>query len=338
MTASRVATCARARALQAVIDLVLEQFGGLVEQIDRHQPVGEPADHLVAAPPDRREIAEIVEQAERFDRRQRVAFAAEEQAVEGHRRLVLDRPGEVGIGMRQQRHPHDVEGVAIAVVLGVKMREQLEPFRFGLVAAPDRGERLERDDHVLARHVADGVAQQDLAQAALRGGAPVVRSRGGAVVGERVRVAAQGFFQAADQHGDRRLHLGRHADGLELVDDAVGAVEIAHLDGGSQRFAQRHALQFDRQRGNRAIDVLEGGVRLRPFALAGIGDRAPDRRVELVADHADWTMSLSASSGRSSMRLATALSTVPVTSSASFLSASATSSTALASADMSRAR
>ena len=151
----------RARAaLQAVVDLVLQQFGGLVEQIDRHQPVGEPADHLVAAPPDRGEIAVIVEQAERFDRRQRVGFAAEEQAVEGHRRLVLDRPGEVGIGMHQQRHAHGVEGGAIAVVLGIKMREQLEAFRLGLVAAPDRGERLERVDHVLARHVADGVAQQ----------------------------------------------------------------------------------------------------------------------------------------------------------------------------------
>ena len=81
----------RARgALQAVVDLVLQQFGRLVEQIDRHQPVGEPADHLVAAPADRRQLAEIVEQAERLDRRQRVALAGEEQAVEGRRRLVLD--------------------------------------------------------------------------------------------------------------------------------------------------------------------------------------------------------------------------------------------------------
>ena len=37
------------RALQTVIDLVLQQFGRLVEQIDLHQPVGELADHLVAA-------------------------------------------------------------------------------------------------------------------------------------------------------------------------------------------------------------------------------------------------------------------------------------------------
>ena len=81
----------RARgALQAVVDLVLQQLGRLVEQIDRDQPVGEPADHLVAAPADRRQLAEIVEQAERLDRRQRVALAGEEQRVEGRRRVVLD--------------------------------------------------------------------------------------------------------------------------------------------------------------------------------------------------------------------------------------------------------
>ena len=63
MTASRVATCARAAPLQAVVDLVLEQFGRLVEQVDRDQPVGEPADHLVAAAADRGQLADIVEQA-----------------------------------------------------------------------------------------------------------------------------------------------------------------------------------------------------------------------------------------------------------------------------------
>jgi hypothetical protein len=60
----------RARgALQAVVDLVLQKLGALVEQIDRDQPLGELADHLVAAPSDRGELAEIVEQAERIDRR-----------------------------------------------------------------------------------------------------------------------------------------------------------------------------------------------------------------------------------------------------------------------------
>ena len=85
------------RALQAVVDLVLQQLGRLVEQVDRDQPVGELADHLVAAPADRRQVAEIVEQAERLDRRQRVALAAEEQRVERLRRLVLDAARHVRV-------------------------------------------------------------------------------------------------------------------------------------------------------------------------------------------------------------------------------------------------
>ena len=39
------------RSLQAVIDLVLQEFAGLIEQIGREQPISEPADHFVAAPP-----------------------------------------------------------------------------------------------------------------------------------------------------------------------------------------------------------------------------------------------------------------------------------------------
>ena len=128
------------------------------------------------------------------------------------------------------------------------------------------------------------VAQHDLAQAALRGGRPVARIRGGAVGGERVLGAAEAFGQPAGQHRDRRLQLGRHADGLELVEHAVGAAEIADLDRGAQRVLQRHALQFERQRADRALDVLEAVARLRPFALAGIGERAPERRIVLVAD------------------------------------------------------
>ena len=57
-----------------MIDLILQQLGGLIEQIDRHQAVGKPADHLVAAGADRRELAEIVEQSQRIDRRHGVAF------------------------------------------------------------------------------------------------------------------------------------------------------------------------------------------------------------------------------------------------------------------------
>ena len=39
-----------------MIDLVLQQVGGLVEQVDRNQPIGQPPDHLVAAIADRSSI------------------------------------------------------------------------------------------------------------------------------------------------------------------------------------------------------------------------------------------------------------------------------------------
>ena len=64
------------RAFEALVDLVLQELGGLVEQIDRNEALGEPADHLVAAPADRRQLAELEEHAERVDRRQIVALRA----------------------------------------------------------------------------------------------------------------------------------------------------------------------------------------------------------------------------------------------------------------------
>ena len=120
------------------------------------------------------------------------------------------------------------------------MREQLEPLGFDFVAAPDRGEHFERVDRLLARHVAGGIAQQDLVQTPVRGVTPIGRNRGGMIAGERLRGAAQGFFHAADQHRDLRLHLRRQAERGQFVEDAVGAVEIAHFDRGSERLAQRH--------------------------------------------------------------------------------------------------
>jgi hypothetical protein len=77
------------RALQPLVDLVLQQFAGLIEQVDRDQPVGEAADHLVAAPPDRRQFAIFVEHPERIDRRKIVALRAEKQLREQRRRRVL---------------------------------------------------------------------------------------------------------------------------------------------------------------------------------------------------------------------------------------------------------
>ena len=70
------------RAFQPVVDLILQEFAGLIEQIDRDQPIREPADHFVAAPADRRQFAKFVEQPERVDRRQVVALRSRGRAAQ----------------------------------------------------------------------------------------------------------------------------------------------------------------------------------------------------------------------------------------------------------------
>ena len=82
--------------------------------------------------------------------------------------------------------------------------------------------------------------------------------------------------------------VGSSSGGTPMVSNSlsirVGAVEVAHLDRRAQRLAQRHALQLDRQRADGGVDVLEAVARLGPVALPRIGDGAPERRVELIAD------------------------------------------------------
>ena len=207
----------------------------------------------------------------------------------------------------------------------------------GLVAAPDGGQRFEFGDDVLALEIAERVAQRDLAQPPLRRGRTIPRIRRRPVGRERILAAAHALGQPADEHGNRRLHLARHADGLEVVELVGGAGEIADLDRRAHLVPERNPLQLDRQGGDRRFDALEAVARLRPFALARIGERAPQRRVVLVAD-AGLARSLSASSGRFIITSATARSTLAETSSSGGRSsASATSSTPLASGYMSRA-
>ena len=54
------------RAFEAVVDLVLQELGGLIQEIDGDQAVRQPPDHLVAAAADRRQLAEFVEHREDF--------------------------------------------------------------------------------------------------------------------------------------------------------------------------------------------------------------------------------------------------------------------------------
>ena len=326
----------RARgALQAVVDLVLQQLGGLVEQIDRNQPLGEPADHLVAAPADRGELAEIVEQAERVDRRQRVALAGEEQRVEGLGRLVLDAARQRRVtDSARQRHAHDVERVAVAVFLGVKPRQHLQRLDLGLVAAPGGGEHLQLADDVGLLGLAERIAQRDLAQPPLRRRRPVVRGGGETIGRERVLRAADAFGHAPGQHRHRGLDARPTAPMvLKSFSRFAGVGEIADLDRGAQRVLQRHPLQFERQ-ARRARPRRRGRRRAPPPICPG--GQAPARATAARRSGCrprGLARSFCAASTRPSMMLATARSTSGAGSSAvGRSSAMAVSSTALASA------
>ena len=186
--------------------------------------------------------------------------------------------------MRGKRAAHDIERVAIAAVDGVEPRQHLQCLDLGLVAAPDGGQRLQLRNDVVALEIVECVAQQGLAQLPLCRGAPVPGIGCRLVSRERVLVAANALGEPADQHRHRRLELMRHADGLEIVELAGSGGEIADFDGRAHLFLERDSLQLDRQRRHGGIGALEAVARLRPFALLGVGERPPQRRIVLIAD------------------------------------------------------
>ena len=75
--------------VEPVVHLVLQQLGGLVEQVHVHQPARHAPDHLVPVGADRRQLAEVGEQGQRLDRLQGIGAAVEEQ--------VLERLAQVGL-------------------------------------------------------------------------------------------------------------------------------------------------------------------------------------------------------------------------------------------------
>ncbi len=113
----------RARgALQPAVDLILQQFAGLVEQIDRDQPVREPADHFVAAPPDRRQFTKLIEYPERVDRRKIVALRTEKQLRKQVRCRVLGLPRCFRIGLQPGRGLGRRKRLAVVSDLGIDPR------------------------------------------------------------------------------------------------------------------------------------------------------------------------------------------------------------------------
>ena len=186
--------------------------------------------------------------------------------------------------MRHERDLHQVEFVAIATLLAVEAREQLQRLGLGLVAAPARGEFLEALDRVLALHLADRMPQRDLAQLAARGGRTRRRLRCRVIERQRIADAADPLGDAALQHVELGRQFWRDRQRLQLVQPVGGIVEVAHLDRGAQRLLAHLALQFRRQRRDRGVERPEAVARFDPLALLRERDRAPQRRIVAIAD------------------------------------------------------
>ena len=130
-------------ALQPLVDLVLQQFGGLVEQVDGGQPVRQPPDHFVAAPADRRQFAKLVEHRERVDRLHVVALRAEKELGEQRGRRILALPRQFGIGLHPRRGLGRGQRVGIAAGFGVDLGQHVQRLQLDRVAAPGDRQRLE---------------------------------------------------------------------------------------------------------------------------------------------------------------------------------------------------
>jgi hypothetical protein len=84
-----------------------------------------------------------------------------------------------------------MEGFAVTPVLGVEMRQNLQGFDFGVVAAPECGQRLKLGNDIRPLHVAQLVTRQDVIEAPARGEDAVARFGSGMIGGKRLLVVPQ---------------------------------------------------------------------------------------------------------------------------------------------------
>ncbi len=101
---------------------------------------------------------------------------------------------------------------------------------------------------------------------------------------ERVLVVPERLGEPAAQHRYRRPGRRRHTDDVEFAAAPGGSGIVLDLKGGTHRLQRHDRLQFQRQRGDGEIDVLEFLPRVGPFALTGIGQPLPQLRIVIVAD------------------------------------------------------
>jgi hypothetical protein len=79
------------RAGQALVDLVLEEIGRLVEQVEFDEAVCEAPDDLVPAPTDGRQLLEVEVERQGLDAGELAAFGAQQQLLQELARILLQR-------------------------------------------------------------------------------------------------------------------------------------------------------------------------------------------------------------------------------------------------------
>ena len=121
------------------------------EKIHRHEPVGHAPDHLVAVGADRRQVDEIVEQAERLDRRHGIRLALEEQVDEGGAHVVLRLPRHILVEEVLAGDLQRQESLAPVLLLEIKRTETAQRAQLQIVAAPAIAQMLESCDGGVAR-------------------------------------------------------------------------------------------------------------------------------------------------------------------------------------------
>ncbi len=242
----------RARStLQPLVDLILQEFAGLVEQIDRDQPIGEMPDHLVAAPPDRRQFAVFIKHPERLDRRQIVALRAEKELLEQGRRRVLAGPRNFCIGLQLGRGLGCREGFAIAAGIGIDPRQHFQRLHLDHVAAPRHRQRLQLAQRVGRADLVALLPQRYFVELGFGRRGPIRRFHRVPVIIQRIHVVSERLGQPAAQHRYCGLHLVGKANDIQIAGALGGTGVILDLDRGTHRIRYHDALQVDRQRGDR---------------------------------------------------------------------------------------
>ena len=271
-------------ALQPVLDLVFEQLGGLVQQVDIDQTARQAADHLVAVGADGGQFAEVVEQAQRLHRLETVGPALKEEHAEGGAEICLDLCGALEAVQIGPSPLQGCQGLTIEALRQIELAQLANDRQFGGVAAPAPAQAFQLIGRRIGLHRPLGQGQADDAQ--FGGHRDGVQRRAGdggvdgqGAVGLTIQFEQSGLHQAGGQ-----LVGGGGVLAEAVGQQGAGGVEVAGLQsrhgvgGAEARAPGGGKLIYGRGAGG------EGLTRGIPVAL-GRGDiAAPDGRSRVGRD------------------------------------------------------